>query len=310
MHKSTHLRMEYLVKYYEPYFLKDKVKVLDIGSYDVGGTYRDIFQKENYQYEGLDVCEGPNVDIVPNDIYSWDEIPDNTYDLVISGQAFEHIEYPWLTIREIARVLKPSGLAVITAPNAGPEHRYPVDCYRYFSDGLCALAKWADLAVIHVSVTGIPEKCEGEELDQWLNEFNDAYLVAQKLPTTLEKLPNPFPLEKRITLRETENTYLLILIQWACKEMQEGKPIVLYGAGGIGKKVFNLLGEEKVNCFIDASSDKAGTYYCGKKVMALEDFIKIHDKFNCLVTAKHKLSKIIEEDLKQRGIAVFSLYPD
>ena len=37
MHRSSYLRMEYLVRYYERYFKKDKetVKVLDIGSYDV-----------------------------------------------------------------------------------------------------------------------------------------------------------------------------------------------------------------------------------------------------------------------------------
>jgi hypothetical protein len=34
---------------------------------------------------------------------------------VVSGQAFEHIEFIWLTILEIARVLKTNGLAVIIA---------------------------------------------------------------------------------------------------------------------------------------------------------------------------------------------------
>lgn len=36
MHRSSYLRMEYLVRYYERYFKKDKetVKVLDIGSYN------------------------------------------------------------------------------------------------------------------------------------------------------------------------------------------------------------------------------------------------------------------------------------
>ncbi|MEM1725222.1 MAG: methyltransferase domain-containing protein, partial [Thermoplasmata archaeon] len=42
---------------------------------------------------------------VVKDPYNWIEIEDSSVDVVISGQAFEHIEYPWLTIKEIYRVL-------------------------------------------------------------------------------------------------------------------------------------------------------------------------------------------------------------
>lgn len=156
MHKSSFLRMGRLIKYYEPFFHKSngKINVLDIGSYDVNGTYREILDVSQYCYTGLDMEPGKNVDIVPKDMYHWNEISDQSFDLVISGQVFEHIEYPWLTIREIARVLKPSGFCIIIAPNAGTEHKAPKDCYRYFADGLAALAKWADLKVHHTSVGG------------------------------------------------------------------------------------------------------------------------------------------------------------
>lgn len=44
MHKSSYLRMQYLVHYYEPYFTtNDVIRILDVGSYDVNGSYRDIF---------------------------------------------------------------------------------------------------------------------------------------------------------------------------------------------------------------------------------------------------------------------------
>lgn len=83
--------------------------------------------------------------------------------MIISGQVFEHIEYPWLTIKEIERVLKPSGFCIISAPNAGLEHKAPTDCYRYFSDGLRSLAKWADLYVHHTSVAGVPRTYDAKE---------------------------------------------------------------------------------------------------------------------------------------------------
>ncbi len=50
MHRSSYLRMEYLVKYYEANFAGDEeeIKVLDIGSYDMGGIYKEIFQDSRY----------------------------------------------------------------------------------------------------------------------------------------------------------------------------------------------------------------------------------------------------------------------
>ena len=49
------------VKAKYPDFFKNK-KVLDIGSLDINGSNRDLF--ENCDYIGLDVGEGKNVDII------------------------------------------------------------------------------------------------------------------------------------------------------------------------------------------------------------------------------------------------------
>ena len=94
-----------------------KLKVLDIGSYDVNGNYRDIFESIGHYYKGLDMEGGPNVDIVPQNTYIWNEIKDDEYDAVISGQALEHIEFFWITIEEIIRITKEGGLICIIAPN-------------------------------------------------------------------------------------------------------------------------------------------------------------------------------------------------
>lgn len=76
--------------------------------------------------------EGPNVDVVLKNPYDWDAIESDSFDLVISGQAFEHIEFFWKTMEEMTRVLKKDGLLCLIAPNGFGEHRYPVDCYRFF----------------------------------------------------------------------------------------------------------------------------------------------------------------------------------
>ena len=189
MHKSAMFRMEWFVNNYVP---KDKeVKVLDVGSYDVNGSYRRLFGN-NVKYTGLDMSSGKNVHIVPKDIYSWTEIEDNTYDVVISGNAFEHIEYPWVTIKEIYRVLKPEGFACILTPFALKEHRYPTDCYRYYADGLKALAKWGGFKVVEATVGGVP--IDADPKSQWFSRvenYDDSMIVMCKTDdeTKLAKLP-------------------------------------------------------------------------------------------------------------------------
>lgn len=310
MHKSTYKRMEYLIRYYEKYLLnnKDHIGVLDVGSYDVNGSYRGILNSSNYSYTGLDVCEGPNVDIVPQNPYSWSEIQDNYYDLVISGQAFEHIEYPWLTIKEIARVLCPSGLCIITAPNSMGEHRYPKDCYRYFSDGLAALAKWAELEILHVSVAGIPYVDASEE---WDHVANDAYLVAQKKPAGSELIPQPFIYERRLVRGgDTRVTYRSL--QDALDKVLGGygkdtKPIILFGAGETGEKAAEILGD-RVAFFVDNDSEKAGRICCGKKIITFQQYLDVAEKYHCIITAKEEYAVEIEKQLQDEDLEAHVLF--
>ena len=124
-------------------------ELLDVGSYDVCGTYRKLFSN-NVNYTGIDVSEGKGVDVVLKDPYSWDEINDSFYDIIISGQCLEHVEYPWLTMEQIAKKLKPDGIVAIIVPSSGDIHLFPIDTYRYNPDGMRALGKWAGLKVVSV----------------------------------------------------------------------------------------------------------------------------------------------------------------
>jgi SAM-dependent methyltransferase len=56
--------------------------------------------------------------------------------VVISGQCLEHVEEPWNLVTEFHRVCRPGGLCFCIAPWNLPEHRFPVDCYRYLPDGM------------------------------------------------------------------------------------------------------------------------------------------------------------------------------
>jgi len=77
-------------------------------------------------------------------------------DVIISGQAFEHIEFFLLTWLGMVRVLKPRGLVFLIAPSRGPEHRFAVDCWRFYPDGYRALAKYGGLELVEVSTDWEP----------------------------------------------------------------------------------------------------------------------------------------------------------
>lgn len=123
--------------------------VIDVGSLDVNGSYREVFESRGWGYFGCDVTPGKNVDVLLSDPYAL-PFEDASIDLVVSGQAFEHIEFVWQTMAEISRILRPGGMVFLIAPSRGPEHRFPVDCWRFYPDGFRALARWARLDVLHV----------------------------------------------------------------------------------------------------------------------------------------------------------------
>jgi len=155
MHESSYIKVQSFVNNYVDLTSGKMIKILDVGSMTVVAdalTYRSIFVDKNVQYVGLDVAPGLNVDFVPVDPYSWSEIDDESFDVVISGQAFEHIPYFWITAAEMSRVLKPGGLLCLVAPSSGAVHRYPVDCWRFYPDSAQAITQYAGLELIEANM--------------------------------------------------------------------------------------------------------------------------------------------------------------
>ena len=95
------------------------VRVLDIGSLDINGNTRH-FLKQPYYYIGLDLDKGSNVDVVcPAHLYDCGF----QFDLIMSGECFEHDMFYPKSIKNLIRLLKPGGLFVFTCASTGrPEH--------------------------------------------------------------------------------------------------------------------------------------------------------------------------------------------
>jgi len=92
--------------------------VLDIGSLDVNGNNRYLF--EECTYTGVDLAEGWNVDIVSK---GHEFNPGKQYDVVISTECFEHDPYWNKTIENCINLTKSGGLFLFTCGSEGrPEH--------------------------------------------------------------------------------------------------------------------------------------------------------------------------------------------
>lgn len=176
MHKSSLDKMLAFRKKYLESKKEAPLLVLDLGSLDINGSYREFFDIPPWVYLGMDTVSGKNVDIILKNPYKWREIKSGSADILISGQAFEHIEFFWITILEIARVLKPGGLGCIIAPSGGFEHRYPVDCWRFYPDGFTAMARFARLEVVEVSTQWDPDSGYADDSNTW----QDTRLVCKK----------------------------------------------------------------------------------------------------------------------------------
>ena len=94
-----------------------------------------------FKYTGLDIVNGPNVDLLLKDPYKI-SLPDNSVDVVVSISTFEHTEFFWLVYLEILRILKPGGLFFLNVPSNGIYHRQSTDNWRLYQDRIIALEKW------------------------------------------------------------------------------------------------------------------------------------------------------------------------
>jgi SAM-dependent methyltransferase len=167
------------------------LRVLDVGCQIVmegHRTYRTLFDSPQWEFVGLDVEAGLNVDVAVAHPYDWAEIDADSFDVVISGQALEHVPKFWLTAFEVTRALKPGGITMLMAPSGGFEHRYPVDCWRFYADGMAAIAEHAGCEIV---------EC-GTDWDS--KPWADSYLVMRK-PQWTEAERSSFLLRRELQLR-------------------------------------------------------------------------------------------------------------
>ena len=107
-------------------------RVLEIGGreYPRGG----VFPEDRFTYDNMDIV--PEIASVVGDITSCPELPDASYDVIVSVDVFEHLKQPWLAAAEIKRLLAPGGLVYTSTLFSWRYHPCPVDFWRYTPEAL------------------------------------------------------------------------------------------------------------------------------------------------------------------------------
>lgn len=91
-----------------------------------------------------------------------------SFDGVLSTQVLEHVREPWTMLEEIARVLRPSGRVILSAPQAWRLHEEPHDYYRYTRYGLAHLLQRAGLRLVDCVPQGGVWRLLGQTFNNYL----------------------------------------------------------------------------------------------------------------------------------------------
>jgi 2-polyprenyl-3-methyl-5-hydroxy-6-metoxy-1,4-benzoquinol methylase len=120
-------------------------------------------------------------------------LPDNQYDTVISFQVIEHIQNDKLFLKELHRVLKPGGVALLTTPNRSMSlTRNPWHIREYLSHELKDLAQTVFRETEIKGITGNAKvMAYYEQNKQSVKRFTrfDIFNLQHRLPAWMLRLP-------------------------------------------------------------------------------------------------------------------------
>lgn len=151
---------------WDPYYLHLRALVADLSKaaelahgrlLDIGcgnKPYLAMFRDRVAAYIGCDVIQSSEnlVDVV----CPATELPfaDGSFDTVLCTQVIEHVAGHGSLLTEAARVLKPHGLLILSAPMYWPLHEEPFDFFRFTEHGLRHLLSGVGFGSLNVCANG------------------------------------------------------------------------------------------------------------------------------------------------------------
>lgn len=176
---------------------------------EIESNLRSFFS--GHPYIGCDIQEGPNVDQI-EDIHSL-SFADESVGTVVCVEVLEHVADPLRGVREIHRVLKPGGFAILTSVMFMPIHAHPWDFWRFTPEGFALLlepfetslsfAYGFDLLPEGVHGVGVKGPFEGLTRERFPRIDAECRRWGEGHPVDLGPIRFTIPQLWRRTLRET-----------------------------------------------------------------------------------------------------------
>jgi SAM-dependent methyltransferase len=125
----NHCRIEFL-----RLFGSTEKKIADIGTQ---GKRDEIF--DGFNLTSLDLHLTSGVDLQADLTTTNNHIRNGTFDMLFCCEVLEHVVDPFAAVREIRRILSPSGYLLVTVPLNARIHGPAPDCFRFTEFGLQVL---------------------------------------------------------------------------------------------------------------------------------------------------------------------------
>src|SRR5262245_38225145 len=176
---------EILASYVEESITHAHGLVLDVGC--GRRPYEMMFRDRSCQYIGL---EQPNSANAPSEADLYGDagclpIRSSSCDTVVSFQVLEHLPDPQRGVAEMARVLKPGGHLILTAPHIWGLHEEPHDYFRFTKYGLRYLCESSGgLEVVYVKAMAGYWVTAAQRLCYYLQNFEHKLGMSLLLPPT------------------------------------------------------------------------------------------------------------------------------
>lgn len=133
-----------------------ETRILHVGRDDLRAPIGALLSDPSWTWTGITERPADH----SNGDRAFPEVTPRSVDVVISTVAFEGLDFPWVAALELARALRPNGLACI-AISAEARQGTTVDRWRSPLDRTVELVEWADLESVGVIVSTNPNQFPG-----------------------------------------------------------------------------------------------------------------------------------------------------
>ena len=199
--------------------LRPQGPLLEIGSLDVNGSLRDVIDVAPDEWTGIDLDDGPGVDVVAS---GHDFGEDGAYATVVSSECLEHDPGWDRTLRNAVRVLRPGGLLLVTCATTGRHEHGTARTSPGYSPGTTAVG-WDHYRNLTAGdVLDVLGDDVVVDLCAVNHESFDLYVVAHKRPAPA--VPSLRHIERRLRLdgaRPSRLSDRALLSLWRASRMDE-----------------------------------------------------------------------------------------